>query len=113
MPKERQTTSKLQLSAVGYYVPLWGDVIFSCNRQTLFLKYPDRSSENEHMLELDAINTNPCMKMILQVISELHGSITPPPKEMAREEGSMPSWMRDMYKKMVDQSKLLHPGCSY
>jgi DNA-dependent protein kinase catalytic subunit len=65
------------------------------------------------MLELDAINTNPCMKMILQVISELHGSITPPPKEMAREEGSMPSWMRDMYKKMVDQSKLLHPGCSY
>lgn len=59
------------------------------------------------MLELDAINTNPCMKMILQVISELHGSITPPPKEMAREESSMPSWMKDMFKKMVDQSKFL------
>ncbi|KAF9909938.1 hypothetical protein EC991_007741 [Linnemannia zychae] len=64
--------------------------------------------EGEHMLELDAINTNACMKMILQVISELHGSITPPPKEMAREEGSMPSWMRDMYKKMIDQKTPLN-----
>ncbi|KAF9155537.1 hypothetical protein BG015_009513 [Linnemannia schmuckeri] len=71
-------------------------------------KTDNPSPENEHMLELDAINTNPCMKMILQVISELHGSITPPPKEMAREEGSMPSWMRDMYKKMVDQKTPLN-----
>ncbi|KAG0293742.1 hypothetical protein BGZ96_002384 [Linnemannia gamsii] len=71
-------------------------------------KSDNQHSENEHMLELDAINTNPCMKMILQVISELHGSITPPPKEMAREEGSMPSWMRDMYKKMVDQKTPLN-----
>ncbi|KAF9135211.1 hypothetical protein BGW39_004143 [Mortierella sp. 14UC] len=71
-------------------------------------KTDSQPPEGEHMLELDALNTNPCMKMVLQVISELHGSITPPPKEMAREEGSMPSWMRDMYKKMIDQKTSLN-----
>ncbi|KAG0205959.1 hypothetical protein BGX33_007637 [Mortierella sp. NVP41] len=71
-------------------------------------KVDNAQPESDHMLELDAINTNACMKMILQVISELHGSITPPPKEMAREETSMPNWMRDMYKKMVDQKTPLN-----
>jgi DNA-dependent protein kinase catalytic subunit len=44
------------------------------------------------------------MKMILLIIKELHTSITPPPKEMAREEGSMPSWMKDMHRKMTNSS---------
>jgi DNA-dependent protein kinase catalytic subunit len=56
-------------------------------------------------LELDAINANPCMKMILQVVNELHTSITPPPAEMTKEDGQMPSWMKDIHRKLINPSK--------
>ncbi|KAF9952253.1 hypothetical protein BGZ65_005409, partial [Modicella reniformis] len=62
----------------------------------------------EHTLELDAINSNPCMKMILLIIKELHTSITPPPKEMAREESSMPSWMKDIHRKLTNPNTALN-----
>ncbi|KAG0254733.1 hypothetical protein BG011_005543 [Mortierella polycephala] len=62
----------------------------------------DKRGDTEHALELDAINRNPCMKMILLIIHELHTSITPPPKEMAKEESTMPSWMKDIYRKFTN-----------
>ncbi|KAF9360313.1 hypothetical protein BGX34_007846, partial [Mortierella sp. NVP85] len=68
----------------------------------------ERQEGEERSLELDAINSNPCMKMILLIIKELHTSITPPPKEMAREENSMPSWMKDMHRKMANSSTPLN-----
>ncbi|KAF9184663.1 hypothetical protein BGZ51_003206 [Haplosporangium sp. Z 767] len=64
----------------------------------------DKRGDTEHALELDAINRNPCMKMILLIIHELHTSITPPPKEMAKEESTMPSWMKDIFKKFINPS---------
>ncbi|KAG0369575.1 hypothetical protein BGZ54_009551 [Gamsiella multidivaricata] len=68
----------------------------------------DDRRENEHTLELDAINRNPCMKMILLIINELHTGITPPPREMAREESSMPSWMRDIHRKLTNPNTALN-----
>ncbi|KAF9585083.1 hypothetical protein BGW38_003973, partial [Lunasporangiospora selenospora] len=59
------------------------------------------SDEPEKSLELDALNSNPCMKMLLLVIGELNASITPPPTLMSKEEGSMPSWMKDIHRKLV------------
>lgn len=56
-------------------------------------------------LELDAINANPCMKMILLVVNELHTSITPPPAEMTKEDGQMPSWMKDIHRKLINPGK--------
>ncbi|KAI1315202.1 hypothetical protein EDD11_001140 [Mortierella claussenii] len=68
----------------------------------------DEKPEDEHILELDAINSNPCMKMILLIIKELHASITPPPKEMTKEDGSMPSWMKDIHRKLVNPNTPLN-----
>lgn len=68
------------------------------------IHWNDRRGDTEHALELDAINRNPCMKMILLIIHELHTSITPPPKEMAKEESTMPSWMKDIYRKFINPS---------
>ncbi|KAF8937820.1 hypothetical protein BGZ58_002088 [Dissophora ornata] len=68
----------------------------------------EKRGDAEHTLELDTINSNPCMKMILLVIKELHISITPPPKEMAREEGSMPSWMKDIHRKLTNPNTALN-----
>ncbi|KAG0303333.1 hypothetical protein BGZ98_006787, partial [Dissophora globulifera] len=71
-------------------------------------KAEDKQGETEHTLELDAINLNPCMKMILLIVKELHASITPPPKEMAKEEASMPPWMREIYKKFTNPNTSLN-----
>ncbi|KAF9955057.1 hypothetical protein BGZ72_004086 [Mortierella alpina] len=68
----------------------------------------DRPVEPEQTLELDSINSNPCMKMILLIIKELHSSITPPPKEMAKEENTMPSWMKDVYRKLTNPNTALN-----
>ncbi|KAF9116341.1 hypothetical protein BGX27_003334 [Mortierella sp. AM989] len=65
-------------------------------------KSDHKNEEPEHTLELDSINSNPCMKMILLIIKELHSSITPPPKEMAKEESTMPSWMKDIHRKLTN-----------
>ncbi|GJJ77035.1 DNA-dependent protein kinase catalytic subunit [Entomortierella parvispora] len=62
----------------------------------------------ESTLELDELNKNPCMKMILLAIKELHSSITPPPAELATEDAAMPSWMRDLYRKFVNPSSPLN-----
>ncbi|KAF8935223.1 hypothetical protein BGZ52_000691 [Haplosporangium bisporale] len=59
-------------------------------------------------LELDAINANPCMKMILLVVNELHMSITPPPAEMTKEDGQMPSWMKDIHRKLTNPNTHLN-----
>ncbi|KAF9401271.1 hypothetical protein BGX21_002182 [Mortierella sp. AD011] len=67
-----------------------------------------KSDEPEHTLELDSINSNPCMKMILLIIKELHTSITPPPKEMAKEESTMPSWMKDIHRKLINPNAALN-----
>ncbi|KAF9937669.1 hypothetical protein BGZ67_001000 [Mortierella alpina] len=72
------------------------------------VKNEDRRLEPEQTLELDAINSNPCMKMILLIIKELHSSITPPPKEMAKEESTMPSWMKDVYRKLTNPNTALN-----
>ncbi|KAG0234361.1 hypothetical protein BGX31_004586 [Mortierella sp. GBA43] len=64
--------------------------------------------DNAQMLELDAINSNPCMKMVLLIVKELHTTVTPPPKEMAREESSMPSWMKDIHRKLTSTSTELN-----
>lgn len=57
------------------------------------------------MMELDELNKNPCMKMILLIIKELHTSITPPPAELAKDDAAMPSWMKDIHRKLVNPSK--------
>ncbi|KAF9360792.1 hypothetical protein BGX26_007743 [Mortierella sp. AD094] len=67
-----------------------------------------KSEEPEHTLELDSINSNPCMKMILLIIKELHTSITLPPKEMAKEESTMPSWMKDIHRKLINPNAALN-----
>ncbi|CAO3567705.1 unnamed protein product [Mortierella alpina] len=72
------------------------------------VKNDDRRSEPEQTLELDSINSNPCMKMILLIIKELHSSITPPPKEMAKEENTMPSWMKDIHRKLTNSNTALN-----
>ncbi|KAF9439193.1 hypothetical protein BGZ76_009365 [Entomortierella beljakovae] len=71
-------------------------------------KSSQKNEEPEHTLELDSINSNPCMKMILLVIKELHCSITPPPKEMAKEESTMPSWMKDIHRKLTNPNTSLN-----
>ncbi|KAF9205542.1 hypothetical protein BGZ49_003876 [Haplosporangium sp. Z 27] len=71
-------------------------------------KSDSKGEDPERMLELDSINSNPCMKMILLIIKELHSSITPPPKEMAKEESSMPSWMKDIHKKLINPNAALN-----
>ncbi|KAG0024840.1 hypothetical protein BGZ80_003699 [Entomortierella chlamydospora] len=71
-------------------------------------KSDKKSDEPEHTLELDSINSNPCMKMILLIIKELHTSITPPPKEMAKEESTMPSWMKDIHRKLINPNAALN-----
>ncbi|KAG0357941.1 hypothetical protein BG005_002930 [Podila minutissima] len=64
--------------------------------------------EVDLMLELDAINANPCMKMILLVVNELHTSITPPPADMTTEDGQMPSWMKDIHRKLINPNTHLN-----
>jgi len=64
------------------------------------------------MMELDELNKNPCMKMILLIIEELHSSITPPPAELAKDDAAMPSWMKDIHRKLVNPSKLSVNDCS-
>ncbi|KAF9419367.1 hypothetical protein BGZ94_009435, partial [Podila epigama] len=65
-------------------------------------------SDADQMLELDAINSNVCMKMIMLIIHELHTSITPPPAEMTKEDGQMPPWMRDIHRKLVNPAIALN-----
>ncbi|KAF9390467.1 hypothetical protein CPB97_009177 [Podila verticillata] len=67
-----------------------------------------QGSEVDLTLELDAINANPCMKMILLVVNELHTSITPPPAEMTKEDGQMPSWMKDIHRKLINPNTHLN-----
>ncbi|KAF9965129.1 hypothetical protein BGZ70_005357 [Mortierella alpina] len=72
------------------------------------VKNDDRPLEPEQTLELDSINSNPCMKMILLIIKELHSSITRPPKEMAKEESTMPSWMKDIHRKLTNSNTAIN-----
>ncbi|KAG0339299.1 hypothetical protein BG004_006877 [Podila humilis] len=65
-------------------------------------------SDEDQYLELDAINSNPCMKMILLVVNELHSGITPPPAEMTKEDGQMPSWMKDIHRKLINPATHLN-----
>ncbi|KAG0036957.1 hypothetical protein BGZ82_003406 [Podila clonocystis] len=69
---------------------------------------PTKSVNAYRTLELDSINANPCMKMIVQVVNELHARISPPPAATTEEVDEMPFWVRSLHDKIVDQNTRLN-----
>ncbi|KAG0227795.1 hypothetical protein BGW42_002714 [Actinomortierella wolfii] len=67
-----------------------------------------KTAPPEHVLELDAINANPCMRMILLLVNELHTNITPPRPSPVKEQSAMPKWMLDLYTKFKDPATHLN-----
>ncbi|KAG0257869.1 hypothetical protein DFQ27_004903 [Actinomortierella ambigua] len=67
-----------------------------------------KTAPPEHILELDAINSNPCMRMILLLVNELHTNITPPKPVPVKEQSAMPKWMLDLYSKFKDPATELN-----
>ncbi|KAG0050163.1 hypothetical protein BGZ83_005055 [Gryganskiella cystojenkinii] len=77
-------------------------------RKASDIKADASQAVQENTFELDEINKNPCMKMIMLIVKELHSSITPPPAELAKDDKAMPSWMKDIHQKMVNPSSALN-----
>ncbi|KAF9970692.1 hypothetical protein BGZ73_006560 [Actinomortierella ambigua] len=67
-----------------------------------------KTAPPEHILELDAINSNPCMRMILLLVNELHTNITPPKAVPVKEQSAMPKWMLDLFSKFKDPATELN-----
>jgi hypothetical protein len=78
----------------------------TCRRLMLAISLISDAStaDNDLELEMDEFNRNPCMPHLVNLVTFLNTSVTPPPAKESSPEGRiMPEWMQEIHRVLLDE----------